>query len=66
LPYWDFTYENEIGVSVFDSIIFTDLYFGTLPTPANGEYWNYDDDSINDGATLISVSSRNPDSKYEM
>jgi len=49
LFYWDFTIENEAGVSIYDSDMFTSETFGTLSEPKNKAYWSYEKDDIDDG-----------------
>jgi hypothetical protein len=53
LPYWDFTIEVAEGKSIFESIMFTNETFGSLPVPVEEDFaFTYANDSILDGRIL--------------
>jgi hypothetical protein len=47
IPYWDFTIESALNVTIFDSIMFTSETFGSLVEPTNATWgWTYRDDPL--------------------
>jgi len=53
LPYWDFTIEKSQNISVWDSPLFTEDTFGTMPLPNNLDWgWLFSNNSIDDGKVL--------------
>ena len=35
IPYWDFTIDSTNDVDIYDTLMFSDLFFGKLAMPAN-------------------------------
>jgi hypothetical protein len=42
LPFWDFTIDNSENITIFESFMFTNETFGTLPSPKDHKWgWTY-------------------------
>jgi len=51
LPFWDFTIDNSENITIFESFMFTNETFGTLPSPKDHKWgWTYSGDNINDAS----------------
>jgi hypothetical protein len=49
LPFWDFTIETANNISVWDSPMFTEDTFGSMPTPPDAEWgWLYKNADVDD------------------
>jgi hypothetical protein len=50
LPYWDYTIETADGIQTYESPLFTEKTFGSLPLPANMTWgWLYESNELDDG-----------------
>lgn len=50
LPYWDYTIETADGIHVYESPMFTENTFGSLPLPNNMTWgWLYESNDLDDG-----------------
>lgn len=50
LPYWDYTIETADGIKTYESPLFTENTFGSLPLPNNITWgWLYESNSLDDG-----------------
>ena len=50
LPYWDYTIETADGIQTYESPLFTEKTFGSLPLPNNMTWgWLYESNGLDDG-----------------